>query len=140
MPLVYDEMFKKVKEYIIANSKYQPYVITQAPQQSNVFPLVVIPDFDDCELVDEGLSKKEQFYELICEIEIYTMDKEIDGEIISKNIISKELTCLVNDIFDKHYGLTRRRAENAPNLDLNVNRKYMRYTGIIDENKKIYRR
>jgi len=73
---------------------------------------------------------------VIFEIEIYSKDKELKA----KQEITKELSKLVNDIFDEHYGFSRKSNIPIPNIDLDVDRRYMKYQAKIDENKRIYRR
>lgn len=47
---------------------------------------------------------------------------------------------LINDVFDEHYGMNRKANEEAPNVDTDVYRWYMRFEGKLDESKRIYRR
>lgn len=47
---------------------------------------------------------------------------------------------LVNDVFDIKYGFTRKTNNPIPNIDLNVDRRHMRFEAKIDENNIIYRR
>ena len=135
MPDVYDEMFDYADNYIKTNSNYSPKVLTSAPQEANTFPLVIIQESDN-PLVDEDLTKGDQQYQIEYEIEIYSIDK---GN-VPKQIIIQELKKLVNDVFDVHYGMNRRACIPKPNADRDVDRLYMRYNAIIDENKTIYRR
>ena len=84
----------------------------------------------------ETLRNNEGKYNLTYEIEIYS--KDIDE--VSKKEISDELKKLVNDVFDEFYNFTRRTCKTAPNADIDIGKIFMRYTAVIDENKKIYRR
>ena len=135
MPEVYDEIFDYADNYIKTNSDYLPKVLESAPQEVNTFPLVVIQESDN-PLVDEDLTKGDQQYQIEYEIEIYAIDKEN----APKQVIIQELKKLVNDVFDVHYGMNRRACIPAPNADRDVDKLYMRYNAIIDENKTIYRR
>lgn len=135
MPEVYDEIFEYAQKYIKDNSKYSPKVLKTPPQETKVFPLVVISELDNT-LEDENLTKGDQKFKLEYEIEIYAIDK---GS-LSKQIIIQELKKLVNDVFDNHYGMYRRACNPTPNADRNVDKLYMRYNALIDENKVIYRR
>ena len=135
MPDVYDEIFNYAENYIKENSVYSPKVLPSAPQEVNTFPLVTIQETDN-PLVDEDLTKGDQQYQIEYEIEIYAIDK---GN-VPKQIIIQELKKLVNDVFDEHYGMNRRACIPKPNADRDVDRLYMRYNAIIDENKTIYRR
>ena len=135
MPNVYNGIFKNAQQYIKANSKYSPFVYKDTPQEQNKFPLVIIKQIDD-PLYDENLDKTDQKFNLVYEIEIYTIDKDN----IARQVITEELTKLVNDIFDIKYGFNRKANNPKPNIDLNVDRRYMRYEAKIDENNIIYRR
>jgi len=135
MPEVYDEIFDYAEKYIKDNSKYAPIILVTPPEETKVFPLIVITETNNI-LADETLKKSESQYRLEYEIEIYAIDK---GN-IPKEIIIQELKKLVNEVFDNHYGMLRRACIPTPNADRNVNRLYMRYSALIDENKIIYRR
>lgn len=135
MPNVYDEIYERAENHIKAKSKYSPYVLKTPPQETKVFPLVVISEIDNT-LENENLDKSDPKYKIEYEVEIYTIDK---GS-IPKQVIEQELKQLVNEVFDNHYGMYRRACIPTPNADRNVNRLYMRYNALIDENKVIYRR
>ena len=135
MPDVYDEIFDYAEKHIKEKSKYSPKVLVTPPEETKAFPLVVISQVDDT-LEDENLTKGDQKYKIEYEIEIYAIDK---GNIHKEDII-KELKELVNEVFDDHYGMYRRDCIPTPNADRNVNKLYMRYNALIDENKVIYRR
>lgn len=135
MPDVYDEIYEYAEKYIKEKSKYSPKVLETPPEETKVFPLVVIKEVDNT-LEDENLKKGDQKYKIEYEIEIYAIDK---GN-TPKEIIIQELKGLVNEVFDDHYGMYRRACIPTPNADRNVNKLYMRYNALIDENKVIYRR
>ena len=135
MPDVYNGIFKDVQKYIKDNSKYSPFVYRDTPQEQNKFPLVIIKQIDD-PLYDENLDKTDQKFDLVYEIEIYTIDKENTV----RQLIEEELARLVNDVFDIKYGFARKTNKTIPNIDLNVGRRHMRFEAKIDENNIIYRR
>lgn len=134
MPEVYDEIFEYAEKHIKEKSIYFPKVLKIAPEETKVFPLVVIKESDNI-LEDENLTKGDQKFKLEYEIEIFTIDK---GN-IPKQVIIQELKRLVNEVFDDHYGMNRRACVPTPNADRNVDKLYMRYNAVIDENKVIYR-
>lgn len=135
LPDIYDEIFEYSKNYIKSNSIYNPKVVKDTPQQEKFFPVVIIKQIRD-NIINENLDKTDQRFRIVFEIEIYSIDEENTA----KQEITKELIRLVNDVFDEHYGFNRRTNSNIPNIDLNVDRQYMRYEGKLDENKIIYRR
>jgi len=134
MPDVFDEMFDYAQTYIKNNSKYSPVVLKDTPP-NNKFPLIIIKQIRD-EIYDENLDKTDQRFYLGYEIEIYSTN--IKNNV--KQIITRELEKLVNDVFDEYYGMDRKMNRQTPNVDNNVYRWSMRYEAKIDENKKIYRR
>ena len=75
MPDVYNGIFKDAQKYIKTNSKYNPFIYKDTPQEQNKFPLVIIKQIDD-PLYDENLDKTDQRFDLVYEIEIYTINKE----------------------------------------------------------------
>lgn len=135
MPEVYDQIYEYSEKYIKENSKYSPEVVETPPEQTKIFPLVVISEVDNT-LEDEDLTKGEQQFKLEYDIEIYAIDK---GN-TPRQVIIQELKKLVNDVFDNHFGMYRRACIPTPNADRNVNKLYMRYNALIDEEKVIYRR
>jgi len=135
MPDVYDEIYENARKHITEKSKYSPYVLSTPPQETKVFPLVVIREINNT-LENENLDKTDQKHKIEYDIEIYAIDK---GS-ISKQVIVQELKGLVNEVFDNQYGMYRRACIPTPNADRNVDRLYMRYNAIIDENRRIYRR
>lgn len=132
---VYDEIFEYAEKHIKENSKYAPVVLITPPEETKIFPLVIITETNNV-LEDENLKKGDLKYRVEYEIEIYAIDK---GN-IAKEFIIQELKNLVNEVFDGHYGMLRRACIPTPNVDRNVNRLYMRYSALIDERKIIYRR
>lgn len=133
-PNVEDEIFEYAKKYIQSKSKYSPYVYPDEIETQGKFPLVLIK-YEDDPLYDECLAKEEQKYKVSYEIEIYAENQANQV----KQEIRKELVDLVNDVFDEHFGFTRKENKNVPNADLNLDRRHMRFVAIIDENKRIYR-
>ncbi len=60
--------------------------------------------------------------------------------LIAKEIITKELINLVNNVFDVHFGFNRKECLNIPDIDKNVDRQHIRYEAIVDNKNIIYRR
>lgn len=95
---------------------------------------MLIKYYDD-PLYDECLAKEEQRWRVTYQIEIFAEDTAT----AVRQEIRKELINLVNEVFDDYYGFTRKRNRNVPNADLNIDRQLLRYVGIVDETKRIYR-
>lgn len=137
-PDVYDNIFQYAKQYIKQKSIYNPEVFKNAPTESDIFPLVIIPE---CKIVldEETLKYGERKYEIIFNIEIYATDKSINNKKVSKTTIIRELEKLVYEVFEEHYMLLGKEPEIRPNADTNVAREEIRFTGKI-KNNIIYRR
>lgn len=134
LPNVYDEIFNYAKQYIQEKSEYSPTILKSTPPNQK-FPLILIKQIAD-DIYDENLDKTDQRFNLAYDIEIYTVN---EGN-IAKQSIANELMKLINDVFDEHYGMNRKANEEAPNVDTDVYRWYMRFEGKLDESKRIYRR
>ncbi len=137
-PNIYDSIFQYAKQYIKQKSTYSPEVFKNVPTESDIFPLVIIPE---CKIIldEETLKYGERRYEIIFNIEIYTTDKSINNKKVSKNTIMQELEKLVYEVFEEHYKLLGKEPEIRPNADTNVAREEIRFTGKI-KNNIIYRR
>lgn len=137
-PNVYDNIFRYAKQYIEQKSIYSPEVSKNTPTQSDIFPLVIIPE---CKIIldEETLKYGERKYEIIFNIEIYSTDKNINNKRVSRNTIIRELEKLVYEVFEEHYRLLGKEPEIRPNADTNVAREEIRFTGKV-KNNIIYRR
>lgn len=103
-PDIYESIFQYAKKYIKEKSIYNPEVFKNAPTESDMFPLVIIPE---CKIIldNETLKYGEQKYQIIFNIEIYTTDKTVETKRISKQTIMQELEKIVYEVFEEHYGL-----------------------------------
>ena len=137
-PNIYENIFQYAKQYIKQKSIYSPEVFKNAPTESDIFPLVIIPE---CKIVldEETLKYGERKYEIIFEIEIYSTDKTVGNKKTSRQTIIQELENLIYDVFEEHYGLLGEDPTIKPNADTNVARETISFTGKI-KNNIIYRR
>lgn len=137
-PNIYESIFQYAKKYIKEKSIYSPEVFKNAPTESDIFPLVIIPQ---CKVVldDETLKYGERKYEVIFEIEIYATDKTVGTKKVSRQTIIQELEKLVYEVFEEHYVLLGEEPQIKPNADTNVAREGIKFTGKI-KNNIIYRR
>ena len=131
---MYNEIFKYARQYIKENSKYSPTILKDTPPDKK-FPLIIIKEINPL-LQDETLKKGEQKFKIVYEIEIFTMN---NGN-ITKQTITKELKELLINVFFEYYGMNIKANKQIPNIDSNLDRWYLKFEAIIDENKKIYRR
>ena len=135
MTNIYNNIFQYAKEYITTNSIYEPYVLKATPEESKVFPLVIITQRNDY-LKDETLKKTEKQNVLSYEIEIFARDTSVN-----RQTIVEELVKLVNDVFEDDIGFRRTQASPVPNIDLSVDRFVLEYEGVFDEkSNKIFRK
>ena len=105
-----------------------------------MFPIIIIEETEDT-LVDETLSLGEQKLNITYEIEIYAMDKVLNNEKVARQVIIDELKKIVNNFFENEIGFLRVSSKPKANIDLDVGRHYMRFSGVYDTSKnKIYRR
>lgn len=137
-PNIYENIFQYAKQYIKQKSIYSPEVFKNAPTESDIFPLVIIPE---CKIVldEETLKYGEKKYQVIFEIEIYATDKTVGTKKVSRNTIIQELEKVVYEVFEEHYKLLGAEPQTTPNADTNISRETIRFTGKI-KNNIIYRR
>lgn len=138
---IYNQIFQYAKQYIKQKSQYSPEVFKNAPTESNIFPLVIIPQ---CKVIldDETLktpSKNERKYKIIFDIEIYSTDKTVGTKKISRQTIISELEDLVYEVFEEHFGLLGEKPQPRVNADTNISREGIEFTGKY-KNKIFYRR
>lgn len=132
---IYNDIFQYAKEYITTNSTYDPYVLKATPEESKVFPLVIITQTNDY-FRDETLKKTEKQNVLSYEVNIFAKDTTVN-----RQTIIEELVHIVNDVFENEIGFRRIQAEPIPNIDLSVDRFVLEYEGVFDEKtNKIFRK
>lgn len=124
---IYNDIFQYAKEYITTNSTYEPYVLKATPEESKVFPLVIITQTNDY-LKDETLKKTEKQNTLSYEVNIFAKDTTVN-----RQTIIEELVQVVNDVFENEIGFRRTQAEPIPNIDLSVDRFVLEYSAVFDE-------
>ena len=108
---VYLEIYNDLKNYIINNSKYNPYIGNKEPNNKK-FPVVVIKDiYKDNNYTT--LKYGERVYFIDVEINIYA----IQFNNIPNNTIANELTNIVEKYFIEKYKLNVKVSKNLPNID-----------------------
>jgi hypothetical protein len=131
---IYDEIFTYAKTYFQSNSTDSPKVLKDFPEESKIFPLVVITQSED-KLEDENLDKTDQESTVNFEIEIFTTDTATTN----RQVIAQRLKAITDTIFNTHFGFKRISCNPIPNADRNITRIYMRYSAIVNMNKRIRR-
>ena len=140
-PDIYDTIFQSTKKYIEEKSIYSPKVLKNAPTESKIFPLVIIPE---CKVVldKETLntkSNKEKEYKIIFDVEIYATDKTVGVKRIAKQTIIHELQQIIYEVFEQENGMLGKEPHTRLNADINVARQGIEFTGRL-KNNVIYRR
>lgn len=108
---IYSDIYNDLKNYIINNSKYNPYVGNKEPNDKK-FPVVVIKDnFKDSNYTN--LKYGERIYIIDLEINIYA----IQYNNIPNNTIANELTDIIEKYFEEKYKLNIKISKNIPNID-----------------------
>lgn len=130
-----NQIFDYAKDYIISHSLYEPTVIKTFPNTFPVFPIVSIEEITQ-DFYDETLNKNERKTKVSYEINIFSQDKTIENKKISKHEINKELTKLISEIFDVHFGM-KVSIRTAPNIDASIKRTLITCTGVVDNEKLI---
>lgn len=122
----YDDVFKDLKEYILTNSKYNPYVLKKEPDDK-LFPLVVVKE----------KSRNGQFTTLKYTEYKYTFSLEINVYALDKGVISGETNCkevsdLIERYFNEKYRMNVIVNPNVPNIDSSVSRTLIQVNCTLD--------
>ena len=126
----YDQLFTDLKEYILTNSKYQPYVLKKQPEDK-LFPLVVVKESQRSG-EHTTLSYTDYKYAFSLEINVYSLtDNGIAGE-----TKCKEISNLIEKYFNEKYRMSITIKPNAPNVDSSVNRTLIYVSCTLDTKEK----
>ena len=124
-------IYPKLKEYVEKTSIYTPLLTKKMPQVSDKFPIVPVKLLP-VENQYNNLSYGEETYTFGIDIGVYSTDKTIDGEKVSKRTICNEVTSVIVDYFKTNYHVTIKTELDALNVDSNVHRNNIRITGKLD--------
>ena len=136
----YEEIFQKLKEYLVANSQYDVRVVKNNSNTSSYFPIVVcqLSNFSDTEFC--SIDKIENHKEMYITNDVYTQDKTIGNERVASLLINEEITKLIVNFFDK-LNMRMTLCNITPNLDKNILRRTIQHQGLISVSRnKIVRR
>ena len=126
----YEEIYARFKQYIESNSQYNAKVVKYNTNTSTQFPLVTFV-LDDNKDTDNCTNDKIEFYEAhYYIINIYTKDKNQNGEVIASQVINNELTKMTIQFFSQ-LNMKRTLCKYAPNLDTSVLRRILNYQCLI---------
>ncbi len=124
-------IYPNLKEFVEKTSIYNPLVTKKMPQESKVFPIVPVKLLP-VENKYNNLSYGEETYTFGIDIGVYSTDKTIDGNKVSKRTICNEVTSTIVDYFKTNYHVTIKTELDALNVDSNVHRNTIRITGRLD--------
>jgi hypothetical protein len=122
----YDLVFSELKEYLINNSVYKPYIFKSEPKDK-LFPVVVV----------ENITKKKEYttlkysepkYSFALNINVYA----IDTKNIASQVICDELSNLIENFFTEEYRMSININPNSPNIDENVKRTIINVSCTLD--------
>ena len=138
-PNFYNQVYNYAKEYLAEHSRFSPKVLKTSPTESEYFPLVII-QMPEVYLEDETLKMNgEQMYSFILNIEIFAMAKVVDNTKYSKASVAQEILQWIYKVFEEHFVMLGRLPETIQNIDTNVERISIRFTGKY-KNDTFYRR
>lgn len=135
---IYDKIFNILKKFLADESQYNPIVSKQELRQTDKFPLVVITEEDNSYLT--GTTRFEETKSrLEYEINVYATDKNINGNIVAKQVIARELVGLIDNVMSYNLRMIRRSCRPTPNLDNSIYRITIRYRANLNDNTgKLY--
>lgn len=126
-----EKIFPELKEYVETNSIYSPLVTKVYTEQSKVFPIVTV------HLVTErqkfgNLTYGERTYPFRININVYSNDKSIDNNKVSKIVITDELSDLIETYFNDSCKVSLSREDDVANIDSSIRRNIIIVEGILD--------
>ena len=137
--MVREEVFQEILEYIndeLETQGLNPYGATILPYipsyEQARFPLIVMSQVEYA-LNQEALNKREKKHAIGLELNVFA----IDTATVNKRTIANSVADLVESIIQDTYGLKLESSETIPNLQENVYRIVMRFTGLVDDDTKI---
>lgn len=108
-------------------------VLPDYPSTTPIFPCVVIKEMANTQHIDTIDSSGSQHCDITIEINIFSNAE-------NKRTQAKGIRDEIDSIMDGMYGMNREHSGEVPNYsDTNIYRYVLRYSGVIDKNKKIHR-
>jgi len=103
-------------------------------QDENDYPLVVFVEQSNVDVMETKDSEGVQHNEVMFQVDIFTKGND-------KMTSAKSIRNLVDAIIGDFYGLARIYSDEVPNYsNRDIYRYTMRFTGLVDDSRTIYRR
>lgn len=126
---IYNEVYTKLKEQLHPVS-----VLNEYPETEPVFPCVIFAELHNSNYIETSDSGGDKHSAVSFEVNIFTTPP-------SKISKSRKIRNEVDAVLADFYGMNRDYAGTIPSfLDNNLYRQTMRYSFVIDKNKRLYRR
>lgn len=128
---MYEAIFDRYKQFILANSKYAPRVVKTATNTSTYFPIItcVLSDSPDNGRTQQNADRNNMNYYTI---NIYAQDIVNPNKTIASQVVIDELRKLTNEFFGIKLNMRKTLDRPTMNIDTDVNRQTMNYQCIVD--------
>jgi len=132
---ILDEIYDTLSE-ALEDSELNPdgaSILSYVPSyEFSEFPLIVLNQFN-YSLDKETLSKTEKKHSISIEAQIFSIDTATDN----RRKVGNRLADLVEGVIQDEYGFTLNMSSVIPNLNENIHRIMLRFTGLVDDDTKI---
>lgn len=126
---IFNEVFTKVKTELAPIK-----VLSHYPEGDVVFPCVVMEELGTTNYDGTSDTSGEKYNMITIEVNIFTVTSE-------KVTMAKSIRDDVDNVLGDFYGMNRDYAGTIPSfLDNNIYRYVLRYSCVVDKDKKLYRR
>ena len=126
-----NKLFPELKEYVEQHSLFSPLVTKVYTEQSKVFPIVTVKLCREKQVFG-NLTWGEKRYPFRIEINVYSNDRVIDDEKVSKIAITDEISEIVENYFNESCKVSLFRQDDIANIDGNIRRNIIIVEGILD--------
>lgn len=126
----FNKLFDELKEFVTANSIYEPRVVKSFTYTSTYFPIIscLLSNMTDTDFCTIDMIEKHN--EMFLTIDIYTKNKIINNGEIASQVINDELTNLVIKFFSsKNLKMTLCRL--TPNADTDITRRTLQFQCLV---------
>ena len=131
----YDFVYDVIKLQLDTILKdYGVIVLKKSKQEEDRFPLVVVTEEDNV-IQFSTLNKEETASKLYYEINIYTRDKLVNGDMKYDMEIARIIAKEIDAVLNMKYKFDRILCEPTPNLDDSIYRITMRYSIVQNDNR-----